>query len=778
MDLIEGKSMSKKQRNFSKVKRIRAENWECVMKMLLTGFVSVGVAAYADVPLGLVGGQATDSSGYAAFLSNPDGTVFPISGIAADTVINSVGMNTSGTGLIGGQTSGAIPYCAFVAPDGTLQSLILSVSAGNISSVAINETPLGLIGGRDNGLNTAYAAQVLSDGTVISLSFSADVIESVALNDSGVGLIGGEGSLISYAAYVDSGGTVTPVLNTPMSISHIYGVAINDLGNGIIAGVGNDFNNAYAAFVTPGGASPLELSPVPSGYVPLSAVAINNLGNGLIGGTDTSSNAYAGYALSDGTVITLFNSPFLGTIKGVALNDSGTGLIGGQNGSNLYAAFVQSDGTLTPLFSSSMVGIINSVAINEAGLGLIGGQVNDSDAYVALVAPNGTLTSLNILNGSTINSVALQSQTILNSATPKSIGPYGSAVFTQLAATAALEMRFIQQNQLWLGNQNNEFANVNAVSGETNIVYNEMNPSSSERNFVLSPKNASTPQGTVPFCKQNSFWVEPFGSFIHLDKQGSIPSLTNEVGGVLLGYDRQGSNYLLGATLGYAFNYVHYSESLGHTKLQEEMASLYGSYYTNHFWMAAVLWGGLYQSTNIRHTFSDITSEGKPHGWILQPHLELASPWAIDQRGLYYVEPFVLFDWVNNWQNHYTESGSSGLNVQMPKVYNSLLQSEAGLRFYERFVCGWGDFRLEEKISYVNQTPFNVHSVNVSFVSSASSFPVAVASSNVQNLGSVQILGCFVPYNTSYPYGGFSVQATGGSSYQSYFVSLFTGIDF
>jgi hypothetical protein len=71
-----------------------------------------------------------------------------------------------------------------------------------------------------------------------------------------------------------------------------------------------------------------------------------------------------------------------------------------------------------------------------------------------------------------------------------------------------------------------------------------------------------------------------------------------------------------------------------------------------------------------------------------------------------------------------------------------------------------------------------VNSVNTSFVSSASSFPIAVASDKVQNLGSAQLLGCFVPRNTAYPYGGFSFQATVGSSYQSYFVSVFSGVDF
>jgi outer membrane autotransporter protein len=245
-----------------------------------------------------------------------------------------------------------------------------------------------------------------------------------------------------------------------------------------------------------------------------------------------------------------------------------------------------------------------------------------------------------------------------------------------------------------------------------------------------------------------------------------------------VGYDRQGSNFLFGATVGYAYNYIHVSESLGHGQLQEEMLSLYGSYYTNHFWIAGAIWGGIYQLNNERHTLVTLTSRGKIHGWILDPHLELASPWALDCHQKYYIEPFVLFDWVANWQDDYTETGSSGFNLKMPNQFNSLLQTEAGLRFYECLAYGWGEVRLEEKVSYVNQAPFDFHSVTTSFVASTSSFPIAVGSSKMQNLGAAQILATFVPKNCAAPYGGFSFQVTGNGEYQSYFATLFGGKDF
>ncbi len=475
-----------------------------------------------------------------------------------------------------------------------------------------------------------------------------------------------------------------------------------------------------------------------------------------------------------------------GTIETVAINNSGVGIIGGSDGTDFYAAFTDGSVLQIPLIFDPVQGFVNSVAIDDTGVALIGGQTGDSEGYLAVAAPDGTVTRLSTPGVLGINSVAFGGVPYVpppgpsptpSFSTPR-VGPYGSAVYSHLAASAALENRLIQQNRVWKSSRGtSQVAAQISENSDFLVAYNELNPSE-EGLLAISPQQQATPRKTGAPLKPNSLWVEPFGNLVYLKQEGSIPSYSNEIGGVLLGYDRQGENYIFGVTAGYSFNYVDYSQSLGHAKVQEEMGSLYGSYYSDHFWIALAFWGGWYQVDNTRYSFGEIISKGKAHGWIVDPHLEIASPWALDQNGYYYIEPFAQFDWVNNWQHGFTETGASGLNLVMPNIYNSLLQSEIGLRFYERFVFGWGDFCMEEKVSYMNQAPFSVNSERVAFVSSASTFPVAVASSTVQNLGAAQIMACFVPKNTSLPYGGFSFQGTANSSYQSYFVSLFSGIDF
>jgi hypothetical protein len=607
----------------------------------------------------------------------------------------------------------------------------------------------GLIGGTIPFFGGGYAAAVSAEGVVSPFSLTVLAIESVSLNDSDIGLIAGEGGgSFPYAAYIIDGAPVE--ISLPfMSPGHLYGAAVNSLGNGIFGGnVGS--TTGVAAFVTSGGGyTDITLSGANTIY----SVAINDSGLGLLGGVDNSGNAYAVYVTPELVETTLFGSPFTGTINSVAMNSAGAGLIGGQNGSNPYAAFVQPNGSLQSLISDAVNGEIHSVAINEAGVGLIGGQQNSTEGYAALVAPNGTLTTLNVSSENTINGVALNDVT--SAATPQSFGLYFSMIYTQLAANYTLESRFTQnQSQT---REKDEFA------------LNDLNLVSNEKNAPSLPKKK---------IKKNTFWAAPFGDYVHLKAQGSIPSYRNEIGGGLLGYDYQSSGYIVGASLGYAFNYIHYSEGLGHGKVQEEMACFYGGYSTDHFRINGILWGGIYQFWNVRHTLSILTSKALTHGWILSPHLEMASPWAIDQQKRYVAEPFFMLDWVNSWMDHFTETGDSGFNIKMGDVYGSLLQSEVGCRFYEKFIYGWGNFCMEEKVSYINQAPFNFNSATTAFVGSASSFPIAVASTKIENLAALQLAFSFLPKNNSYPFGGLTCQAMANSSYQSYFVSAFTGFNF
>jgi hypothetical protein len=743
---------------------------QSTIRIVLASMASV--SAYADIPTGILGGETLGNAAYAALVSSDGSLSSPNLDLSSNSFITSVSMNGLGNSLIGGQDSDALAYAAFVSSSGGVTPLSFSMSSdSSIDTVSINNQGQGLMGGDNGG---AYAAFITASGTVNPYMISASSIRSVSLNDDGVGLVGGEGSSnFLYAAFVDSEETVTDVGSLPTDgSSGINSVSINNQGQGLIGGF-LSFSN-YAAFVTTDShaiANTINF-PVPGFEVTsqINSVAINSDGLGLIGGTvvDMTNSSYAAYVTYGDDIVThvLLDGTAGGTIQSVAINSSGVGLLGGNNGSDLYAALVQPDGSLAELNTDSTPGFINSVAINDAGVGLLGGQIHDSDGWAALMAPNGTLTLLDMSEIESINSVSLP---LTSQATPQCIGPFTTPLTTQLAAAAALETRFISQNRLWTRGRHTHVATHDLLDEEMLVAANGKNP-------VTGSKSMSHDRAFS--CKPSSIWLSPFGNYAHIKEEGSFPTITNTLGGALLGYDYQAPNYMLGAALGYAFNYVHLKEDLGHSKVQEELLSFYASYNSDHFWFGGVIWGGVYQFWNERHTLSIITSEAETRGWILSPHVEMAFPYAMDCEENYFVEPFFMLDWVNSWQNEFTETGAAGFNLEMDDFYGSLLQSEVGLRFYERFGYNWGDFCLEEKLSYVNQAPFNFNSVTTSFAGSASTFPIAIGSSKVENLGSVQLLGSFVPANTSYPYGGFSLQAMANGSYQSYFANLFIGADF
>ena len=191
--------------------------------------------------------------------------------------------------------------------------------------------------------------------------------------------------------------------------------------------------------------------------------------------------------------------------------------------------------------------------------------------------------------------------------------------------------------------------------------------------------------------------------------------------------------------------------------------------------MNVALSGGPYQSRQERHNIASINAMSSPNGWILCPHLEFSSPSRI--RWLVF-DPFVMLDWANNWQYHYREHGKSGLNVTLKNQYSSMLRSEIGLRCAEILHYEWGQLIFEEKGSYVNKVPFGQGTNTAAFVGAISTFSVETFSARIQNLGMIQIQIEFLPSDDRYPYGSLSYQGEFGSSFQSQFLELETGLRF
>ena len=176
------------------------------------------------------------------------------------------------------------------------------------------------------------------------------------------------------------------------------------------------------------------------------------------------------------------------------------------------------------------------------------------------------------------------------------------------------------------------------------------------------------------------------------------------------------------------------------------------------------------QVRNTKMTSFSFRSSSHPHGWQFLPHLELGFK-KNSQNNNFCLNPFVMLDWANAWQESYQEKGNSPFNAAQKAYYGSLLRTEAGLRFYETFFFQSWNFSIQEKISYVNTQSFNAGKVNAFLVGSPGSFTVETLSS-AQNLGVGQLAMSFDPLNACYPTSTLFYQGEFGTQYQSHQVNI------
>lgn len=676
-------------------------------------------AAFASDPAAIMGGQG--NAPYASLIDQ-DGTVHTLDGLPPTGLTFRVAINRHGYGLIGG-TNGVNAYAALVSPKGNLTPLQGLIAPGEIYFVSINESGSGLIGGGHQATSVPYAAFVSPEGTATPFSGlpASGLIFGVAIEKSGNGIIGGIGPLNSaYAALTSPDGTLTPLAGLP-SQGGIFWVAANDLGTKFIGG--NDQTNAYAAFISPQGTvSPV--SNLPSGL--LYSVGINNSNFGIIGGT-ASSLPYAAQVRPDGTAAAIQGLPTgTGIIYNVAINEAGTGLLAGFSATIPYAAFVSPQGILRPLEGLPVgPGFVDGAALHESGIAIIGGTTSNTP-FAALVAPNGTLTYLSGLpDQGEINSIAIAA---FDSLVPRAIGPFDSLANTQFLLSETLTQA------------------------------------------RLFPCSCSS-EG------ESSLWLAPFGNTIRQNRRQSIPTFTNHIAGALLGFDYcYNPCVILGGGVAYAYNDVHYSKHLGHSKIDHESAVLYASFDQPCFCINVSLWGGVYQASNKRKSLLSITSHEKSNGWTLTPHIELSKALPFCQTLTF--EPYLMVDLANSWHSHYREKGLSGFNITLKERCASILRNEIGVRFYETFTCDWGCLILEEKIGYVNRAPLGKKTQKASFIESFSSFEVRTLSSASQNNAVIALHLEYLPSCFGNVFASIDYQGEFGSTFQSHAVIATVGKNF
>lgn len=756
-------------------------------------------SVFADT-VGILGGPLSIAPAYAGFVTPGSSAVQTLNLTGKNTTFGAV-VNASGEGFLGGGTS---PNgWAYFTNKGSLalEAVTAPFSIDSVYCVSLNELGQALFGG------SSLLAFVNQDNLQAQfIPGGYDNVFTVSLNNKGQGLIGGN---LNYAAFVGVNSSSCQQITTTSFSGYIPSVALNDLGQGLIG-----WSSGQAAFVTYGEISPqaIQLDPAVS---QINSVALNQGGEGLIGGVLGLSPPQSGYA-----AFVSFGNPSpqpinLGSltgnlITGVAINDLGQGLVVGDGG---YAAFVTAGSANAQVIPLGTTNNLLRAAINNFGQGLIGG--NQYAAFVDANYPNLPPVVISLPGGMLIDSVSLSSVIPLQSANGTLL-KQNNLKFAEYINNKAPQKAFYFLPSVWHNSLAEALQNAaptrNAISiysadqnffylnhGLSNHLRNYRHFKQQEKKDVLDKKpflvEADIPmqiydaetgkyrslpsKGPVKTCpnlpkkeRTATVWFEALGALAAQKSQHQTPAFYPSMAGGILAFDGTlYQNTQLGFGIAYTFTDIDEEHNLGSGHIHQEYVFAYTSWSKNNYYLDTAIWGAMFQTYQTRKIDLlgwNFTSHSKPTGWQVCPHLEFGYDtlnWAFLDCG-FLVNPFAMFDWANNGQKSYEETGNSPFNAGQDFHYSSLLRSELGIRFYEPIVFDICKILLEQKVSYVNKAPFHIGQMTAFLVGSPGNFTMETLSSN-QNLVAVEAYLVFDPLNPTYPYWSLTYQGEFGSSFNS-----------
>lgn len=311
--------------------------------------------------------------------------------------------------------------------------------------------------------------------------------------------------------------------------------------------------------------------------------------------------------------------------------------------------------------------------------------------------------------------------------------------------------------------------------------------------------DASDTAGQISFCrkpviypkarceKKNdpyTFWVTPFGEYAQGKSQNQTPGFNIGLGGVLAAFElNREDEDLIGFGAAYVYDHVHEDNGAGHANVNQGFLTVYGTSNENNWYFDLGLWGGYYHGNNQRNiSFPGVkaTAKSNVHGWQIAPHIEVGYDgfnFPDNERNWFGIEPFLMGDWIANWEHGFKEHGAGSLNIGQKERFCSLLRGETGLRFNEIAQYDWGQLVFREKISYAAQRAFHTGTITGFLVGFPGSFTVKTLT-ETQNLGVGELSMVFIFNNPNAPYIDIRYEGEFGSRFQSHLVMLEIGKDF
>lgn len=294
--------------------------------------------------------------------------------------------------------------------------------------------------------------------------------------------------------------------------------------------------------------------------------------------------------------------------------------------------------------------------------------------------------------------------------------------------------------------------------------------------------------GKSPCLPEGFFtgWLDAFGEYAHEKLQPDVAAFSFSLGGASLGLDYNCVDEdVLGAVVSYVYTHVSEDADAGHANLNQGLLGFYGMIHATDWYVDLGLTGGYYHTSNLRNmpfTVGFFQASSTTHGWQLAPHAEIGYEGYLTRvckKQWFGVGPFILGDWVANWEHGLSEHGAGVLNMHQNGRFCSLFRGEVGLRLHEVIKYGWGDLVFQEKGSYAYQKMFGTGTIVASLVSdtTGASFTTHTLV-GAQNLGVFEFSVLFKPCKKDIPYVDLRYQGQFGSRFQSHQGIIEVGKDF
>ena len=175
----------------------------------------------------------------------------------------------------------------------------------------------------------------------------------------------------------------------------------------------------------------------------------------------------------------------------------------------------------------------------------------------------------------------------------------------------------------------------------------------------IAKRNPSA--GKCEHCHDN-VWVEYYNQHDKVYADANSPRFTNNMTGVLVGYDRSSDNALLGVYAGFGKSDLRQTNEK--MDIDDTSLGVYGGYMTGDWTFKGTLFGGIQSYRGQRSiTFMNRTAEGKYDGVNLG--LDAEASYNIPVYDWLNVKPFV--GWLNNYshQQAFAEKGADSLNLHV-----------------------------------------------------------------------------------------------------------------